>query len=462
MSWGNPWAWLAVAALTVPPLIHMLGRREAKKLPFPTLRFLEPSRLQPVRRTRIQDLALLAIRVGVLLVAVAALAQPRFGTSRDSRSANALARVVIVDTSASMLRPVSGAGDAVAATGEAAAEVARREAQRIGGEAAAAVYVETATPALELAGAMAWLDVKPGRGEIVVLSDFQSGTIDAAALATVAPEIGIDLRRIAVDAAASPVRMTSRTGEIEAVASALQTAAGTDVEWAFRPAPPMMLGGLSLLSAEADAGAARDAVTAAWRVMADVRFDAGRPVAVVYAGYDGRAALFRDAHTPRAPWMAETIRRVHVDALIASAAEAEPITEPDDAMSPASPFVRIGGPATGVIAAGAVIDGRDHLVFFTNASPASLMSAALIGSIGRAWTGSRRVTELDPEVLADSTLASWRRAPTARTTAATDDAESDAPWFWLVALALLAVEALYRRRMDALRREALQQVETAR
>src|SRR4051812_29246552 len=102
MIWQNPWAWLGMSTLALPILIHLLGRGRARVLRFPTLRFVDAARPKPLRRTRIHDPWLLVVRLGVLLAAVVALAQPFVKTRHRLRaSADALAMVVVVDTSAS-------------------------------------------------------------------------------------------------------------------------------------------------------------------------------------------------------------------------------------------------------------------------------------------------------------------------------------------------------------------------
>src|SRR5262245_42344857 len=105
MIWQNPWAWLGLLSVALPVLIHLLARRSARVQPFPTLRFLQNSRLLPTRRTRLQDVLLLCLRVAILSVAAGALAQPLFlAAHRERNSSRSLARAVIVDTSTSMLR----------------------------------------------------------------------------------------------------------------------------------------------------------------------------------------------------------------------------------------------------------------------------------------------------------------------------------------------------------------------
>jgi hypothetical protein len=106
MIWQNPWAWLGLAAIAVPILVHLLARQQAVRVRFPTLRFLPISPIIAVRRHRLTDLALLAVRIAIITTAVAALAQPYFLTANRGRTASALlSRAIVMDTSASMSRP---------------------------------------------------------------------------------------------------------------------------------------------------------------------------------------------------------------------------------------------------------------------------------------------------------------------------------------------------------------------
>jgi hypothetical protein len=108
------------------------------------------------------------------------------------------------------------------------------------------------------------------------------------------------------------------------------------------------------------------------------------------------------------------------------------------------------------LAARASIGGRDHLVFFTAIDPGSLAAAALIGSIGRALSNAPPVTEFEPAVTPDAVLAAWQRPPVDRAAGGANADASDGRWLWLVVLALLVGETVYRR---SLRRAATMAVE---
>ena len=139
MSWQAPWVWLGAVTVALPILIHLLGRGKARRLPFPSLRFFGATRPLPTSRTRLHDLLLLALRVAILVAAVAALAQPLLLTAhRRSGFDSSLARAVIVDTSASMQRKT--------AAGEKAVDIAVRRAQQLADSASPGIVLATATP----------------------------------------------------------------------------------------------------------------------------------------------------------------------------------------------------------------------------------------------------------------------------------------------------------------------------
>ena len=53
--WQTPAALFALAAIAAPVLIHILVQRRAETFSFPTLRFLQPTRLAAIRRHVLED-----------------------------------------------------------------------------------------------------------------------------------------------------------------------------------------------------------------------------------------------------------------------------------------------------------------------------------------------------------------------------------------------------------------------
>src|SRR5215212_2171055 len=79
--WQNPAVLFALAVIAAPVLIHILVQRRAERFSFPTLRFLQPTRLAAIRRHVLEDAALLAVRAAILAAAVAAFAAPLIVTT---------------------------------------------------------------------------------------------------------------------------------------------------------------------------------------------------------------------------------------------------------------------------------------------------------------------------------------------------------------------------------------------
>ena len=105
MTWLAPWAFVGVAAVALPVLVHWLARHDADRRLFPTVRFLPSTPPTSVRRHRLTDVALLALRCALVAAAAAALAQPALTT--PPAPGGTPPRAVVVDTSASMQRTLA-------------------------------------------------------------------------------------------------------------------------------------------------------------------------------------------------------------------------------------------------------------------------------------------------------------------------------------------------------------------
>ncbi|MDB4877893.1 MAG: putative rane protein [Gemmatimonadetes bacterium] len=427
MIWLNPWAWAGLLAVAVPVLIHLLGRGYARVQRFPTLRFLEASRLLPTRRTRVHDLVLLAIRAGVLVAAVAALAQPFLLTANRRRTLDAaLARAVVIDTSTSM---------------RSALVAARLQAKRIADSAQTSVLLETNDPSSAIAGAAAWLSKQPARGELVVLSDFQTAALAAADLEVVPATAGIRLVKIPAGTPALPIERRVQYGDSQTVARAMLSAERTDAEWSRSAArgfrTPVLLAG------PADRLALDAALRAAATVGVLLPVDTNHAIGIVYPTYGQRAELLRSATSLRAAWMADVIARIAADSLLAGAAGAA--SEATLVVADSGAALVVAHNQTGRPAVLAAQD-HDRLLLFALTDASSLASAALIAATARALSRAPAATELDPATIPDATLASWQRAPSAEApSSANRGSASDGRWLWLLALILLGIEWWARR-----------------
>ncbi len=92
---------IGAAAAGIPIVLHMISRRRAQRLPFPTIRFLKSSNEQTSRRQKIQDLFLLLLRVLLFILLAVALAQPFLGT-RAFGLGRGIQAVIVLDNSFSM------------------------------------------------------------------------------------------------------------------------------------------------------------------------------------------------------------------------------------------------------------------------------------------------------------------------------------------------------------------------
>src|SRR5262245_59432553 len=103
IGWQNVAALWALPLLAIPIIVHLLRVHRADRVLFPSLRFVQPSRTAAVRLRMPSDLLLLALRLTIVAMTIAALARPVVVTSSRLRNWNAsTARAVVVDTSASM------------------------------------------------------------------------------------------------------------------------------------------------------------------------------------------------------------------------------------------------------------------------------------------------------------------------------------------------------------------------
>ena len=76
MIFLNPLMLAALAAASIPLLLHLLNRRRGRTIEIPTLRFLERMRASRLRSVRIERILLLILRIGIILFAVLGFAEP--------------------------------------------------------------------------------------------------------------------------------------------------------------------------------------------------------------------------------------------------------------------------------------------------------------------------------------------------------------------------------------------------
>jgi hypothetical protein len=179
----SPAGLASLIGLAAPILVHLLLRRRARRVPFPSLRFVQPSHAAAVRLRAITDWRLLCIRCAVVAAAALALARPLLVTPdrRDGWNARTV-RAIVVDATPSAGRPSP------------AVDEERRKAFR-------STVIQSEAIDDGIAEAVNWLTAAPpARREVVVLSDFQRGTVDRVMVDRVPASIGVRLRQIISEA----------------------------------------------------------------------------------------------------------------------------------------------------------------------------------------------------------------------------------------------------------------------
>ena len=200
MSFLAPLFFVALAALSIPVLIHLIQREKKQVVRFPSLMFVQRVPYKSVRRRRIHNWLLLMVRLTALALIVLAFARPFLQRDDLNTAVGTGARevVVLLDQSYSITygdhwdRARAAAQNVISALGpddrasvvlfSTSAEIALRSAapgerQRLAAAIAAAKPGAGATryaPALKVAGSIL-ADTSLPRREVVLISDFQRG-----------------------------------------------------------------------------------------------------------------------------------------------------------------------------------------------------------------------------------------------------------------------------------------------
>jgi hypothetical protein len=372
--WAQPWAWIGLAGLAVPIAIHLLARHQAVLAVFPTLRFINASQLNAIKRQRLTDIPLLLIRLATIALAVAALAGPRFGSASVSTDEEA-ARVTVYDMTAS------------AASGRTDSFVEGPRLRR------ANVLADSLSEGLKAASA--WAARQSGQREITVVSDFQRGSVDDAAVGSVPPGIGLTFERVRSTPSPMPAGF-SRDGD------------QARMVWPHTaPAP----GAIRVLAGP-DQPRADAMLAAAMSVAPALPGSHAGAVAVIFPRAPERAAIV-DALTPvKETWMFRAVEVLLRDARLAS-------------------HVRIGEASSG-------------LIVLCDANPETLEAAEVVAALS---TGLDEITpsvESDTRLILDEQLRRWERP--AERAAVTRAGEPQGRWLWIGVIALLAIETGMRRR----------------
>ena len=415
IAWQNPGAFVALVALAAPIVIHLLQRRRATRIPFPSDRFVQPSVTGAVRLRAPSDGALLMLRLATVAIAVCAFAQPVVVSRARMRAWNArVARAVVVDVSDSMKRATSAAASA--------ADVELRSASH-------AVRIESADLADGLRRAAASLaEAPPARREIVIVSDFQWNALTAPDLAGLSESMGVRFTRVG-----DPADVRQASGPPRLAAGGRAQRADVTVQpdrtsVAFVEIAPQNEG----LQIAGATEAQRDALLRAVASSGAPAPAREEPLIVAFGKTEGwkggKAERPTDGQTEgrkaiEQRWMLETALRMRRD----------PELAPDEAESLPIRFSTSG----------------DALVVGVDADPESFVAAAAVRGVLTAREGSPAHAYAEHEVrtMTDEELRAWSRdAPDVTPDVWRHAQQSDARWAWAIVLLLLGVETFLRAR----------------
>jgi hypothetical protein len=427
MRWLNPAALVGLLALAVPVLVHLFGRRIARRQRFPSLRLLRDARATPATRSQPSDILLLLLRCAVIAAAALALAQPLWLNAIRTRAANTPVRAIMVDTSLSMRRLTSEGG------AETALERARALAQQMLDSSREGLVIETDRPGASIAGASSWLAVRSGLREIVIVSDFQEGAVQDGNLFAVPPGVGV--RPLRVAATSSGPAPPGPPSGLRVAAWPLETEATWDVTSRDSLTFP-----LTILPAPTDDEAVLATIAAARRLR-----PAGRTshnVTVLFPGSASATAAGVQERTLAAPWQGDLLLALRRNRLLRDVAARATATS---CAVTGTPILHNDRREPLAMMAAAVPGVPGEAVIASCVAAGSIAAVALVSAVVSALSTSS-FAELEPSFVPDEHLRRWERPPTSVVPRGTDETSPDGRWFWVVALLLLLAEEWVRRR----------------
>ena len=445
MLWLNPSALFALAAVAAPILIHILIQRRAERFPFPTLRFLQPTRLAAIRRHILEDVVLLAVRIALLATAVAALAGPLLVTTarRQAWDRRVVRAVVVDDDSAGVARPLQGRDRGAESP---ALQQTFTTASLPDGMRRARLWLETAPPA---------------RRELVIVSPFPIGSITPADVVAIPADIGVRFERIGT----LPGTRTVAAGRLltsGGVRAREVTFAGdqTSVRDAAEGEP--LVWPIDVVSSKADQPVIDAAVAAVlsqrvWAAPPDRRARlvlVEQSPAVAQPSTPAAAQAFRpaidglsDVSSVQQPWMADAAARIarDFDLRAAAARIAEGLS--DDRFS-AAPWQTLASAADGrplAVAAGSAT----RLVVASAAHASDVATPLLLRAMANAIAAVPDLQRAEVVPIADALLRQWSRPAVPASPRIETVEQDDRRWLWLAALCLLGFEMWIRRARRA-------------
>jgi len=407
MIWLTSVAWLGLTAVAVPVAVHLLAHRRAERIPFPTLRFLRPTRLAAIRRRALEDVALLAVRSAIIVAAAAAFAGPLLVT--PARRAQWNQRLVTETADSSPLS--EGIHRAVA-------------------------RLESAPPA---------------RQELVIAAPLTIGSVTAGDLAVVPAHVGIRFVRTgtlpATRTAAAPALLTP-AGEVQRTVSLVGS------ETRVREAPAAANGGWAVEIVAPER--LQRTVDAARAAVLGVRVPApsvNRRALLVLLDADQEATWRPASAGPtaagpspiRIPWVADAAARIARDPALRdeSGRTARGFADRSLAQPPWHPLTAAadGRPVAVAAASG------DRLLVVACAANGDLLVPALARAIAISLAPETDLRGAEIMPIPDSQLRAWTRAPGPPPPPRPETVErDDRRWLWGAVLLLLAIETWMRRQ----------------
>jgi hypothetical protein len=384
------------------------------------------------------------VRMMILLLATAALAQPRLSVSAPT-SNSVTARLVLVDSSWSMHRRSHEES--------ALFDSALRAARGIADSAAITRVVVTTSPSLELPAAVAWLnETDAATRELVLVSDFQTGTIDSATIARLANGIGFRTVRISNGSAIQP-RVSARLGDASIVTDFELTENGTLVRYSFAT----LYSGHSFRAAipAADSSTARLLRTVASSVAlpiedaADVRDSTEatqNAVALYTRDGTGWASARKRALPLASSAQAAMVLQLANDSRLLEIARTSGVNDDTAPDTASTAFIEVARSSNGEMIVDAARDSSgagSTLMVFVHDDLLSPLSAAVFAALEQSEALFASPSERDPTTISDDGLQALNRPAVAQSTALDD--RQVGRWVWVLVLVAMGVEWAMRR-----------------
>jgi hypothetical protein len=432
--WLNPAAWIGLIALAAPILIHILVRQRAERLPFPSLRFLQQTRLASIRRHVLEDLPLLAIRAAILAAAVAALAGPLVITPMQRQAWNArVVRAIVVNAvdGAQTLQPSD--------------------------RTFLSQTFEARSLSDGLHRALAWLDhAPPARRELVIVGPLALGSVTAEDLSAVPPAIGIRFERSGTlpaerTIAGGTVLALEREGFSQAAVSRSravvhqQTVELNGTATSVRETPASTPDGFPIdVVCAADARPAVNAAIAAVRSERVWAPAADRHARLVLIATPVDATGIADARPVNDAWTADTIASIARDRELQSEAADVPAGL-NDARFSAAPWHTLVFASDGRPLAAAA-GSPSGLIVVSGAEASSLATPLLLRAMANGITVPPDLRAAEVLPIPDAQLQGWTRPAAPVMVPRIDHLErDDRRGLWALVLGLLALETWVRR-----------------